>query len=64
VELATPAQIRYAIRRIRRRIPEVSIVVALLGNAERFEDDETFADARNSCNNLYARLSIKSWLLP
>jgi hypothetical protein len=42
----------------------VSIVVALLGNAERFEDDETFADARNSCNNLYARLSIKSWLLP
>jgi predicted PurR-regulated permease PerM len=45
VELATPAQIRYAIRRIRRRIPEVSILVALLGNAECFEDDETFADA-------------------
>ena len=45
VEYATPAQIRYAIRRIRRRIPEVSILVALLGNAERFEDDETFADA-------------------
>jgi len=45
VEYATPAQIRYAIRRIRRRIPEVSILVALLGNAERFEDDETFTDA-------------------
>ena len=45
VEYATPAQIRYAIRRIRRRIPEVSILVALLGNAERFEDDETSADA-------------------
>jgi hypothetical protein len=38
VEYATPAQIRYAIRRIRRRIPEVSILVALLGNAERFEE--------------------------
>ena len=45
VEYATPAQIRYAIRRIRRRVPEVSILVALLGNVERFEDDETFADA-------------------
>jgi predicted PurR-regulated permease PerM len=35
-----PAQIRYAIRRIRRRLPEVAILVALLGNVERFEDDE------------------------
>ena len=45
VEHATPAQIRYAIRRIRRRIPEVSILVALMGNAERFEDNETSAGA-------------------
>jgi predicted PurR-regulated permease PerM len=43
VEQATPAQIRYAIRRIRRRTPEVSILVALLGNPEHFEDDETSA---------------------
>jgi predicted PurR-regulated permease PerM len=43
VEQATSAQIRYAIRRVRRRIPEVSILVALLGNAERFEDDEISA---------------------
>jgi predicted PurR-regulated permease PerM len=45
VEYATPAQIRYAIRRIQRRIPQVSIVVSLLGNAERFEDTETSKDA-------------------
>jgi hypothetical protein len=43
VEQATPAQIRYAIRRIRRRIPEVSILIALLGNPEHIEDDETSA---------------------
>jgi predicted PurR-regulated permease PerM len=40
VEYATPAQIRYATRRIRRRIPDVSILVALFGNSERFEDDD------------------------
>jgi hypothetical protein len=40
IEYATPAQIRYAIRRIRRRIPKISILVALFGNTERFEDDE------------------------
>jgi hypothetical protein len=42
---ATPAQIHYAIRRIRRRLPKVSILVALLGNTERFEDDEVAATA-------------------
>jgi predicted PurR-regulated permease PerM len=40
VEHATPAQIRYAIRRVRRRVPEVAIIVALFGNAERFEEFE------------------------
>ena len=40
VEYATPAQIRYAIRRVRRRIPDVAIIVALFGNAERFEEFE------------------------
>jgi predicted PurR-regulated permease PerM len=43
VEYATTAQIRYAIRRIRRRIPEVLILVALFGNTERFENDEESA---------------------
>ena len=33
IENATFAQIRYAIRRIRRRLPEVKILVALLGDA-------------------------------
>ena len=40
LEAATPAQIRYAIRRIRRRIPDVSIVVASLGRPVSVEEDE------------------------
>jgi predicted PurR-regulated permease PerM len=40
VEYATPAQIRYAIRRIRRRSPDVHILVALFGNTERIEGEE------------------------
>jgi predicted PurR-regulated permease PerM len=40
VEYATPAQIRYAIRRVRRRVPDVPIFVALFGNTEKFEGDE------------------------
>ena len=40
LEAATPAQIRYAIRRIRRRIPEVSIIVASLGRPISVVDDE------------------------
>jgi hypothetical protein len=40
LEAATPAQIRYAIRRIRRRIPDVSIIVASLGRPMSVEDDE------------------------
>ncbi len=45
VEHATAALIRYAIRRIRRRNPTVPILVALFGNAERFEGDEETRDA-------------------
>ena len=40
LEAATAAQIRYAIRRIRRRIPDVSIIVASLGRPMSVEDDE------------------------
>jgi hypothetical protein len=40
LEATTPAQIRYAIRRVRRRIPDVSIVVASLGRPVSVEDDE------------------------
>ena len=40
LEAATPAQIRYAIRRIRRRISEVSIIVASLGRPLDIVDEE------------------------
>ena len=40
IEQATPAQIRYAIRRIRRRSPDVLILVALFGNTEPIEGEE------------------------
>jgi predicted PurR-regulated permease PerM len=40
IEHATSAQIRYAIRRIRRRSPDVLILVALFGNTEPIEGEE------------------------
>ena len=40
LEAVTPAQIRYAIRRIRRRILKVSIIVASLGPPMSVPDDE------------------------
>ncbi len=38
VQSATSAQIRYAIRRLRRRAPDVLIIVALFGDNDRFEE--------------------------
>jgi hypothetical protein len=43
LEAATAAQIRYAIRRIRRRVPKVTIVVACLGRPISVVDDVSFA---------------------
>ena len=40
VEHATAAQIRYAVRRVRRRLPDVRILIALFGDTEAFEDTE------------------------
>ena len=40
VEYATAAQIRYAVRRIRRRVPDVLILVALFGNTGRTDGDD------------------------
>jgi hypothetical protein len=40
VEYASPSQIRYAIRRVRRRVPNIPILVALFGNTEKFKGDE------------------------
>jgi hypothetical protein len=40
IEYATAAQIRYGIRRIRRRSPDVLILVALFGNTEQIGGEE------------------------
>jgi hypothetical protein len=40
VAAATAAQIRYAIRRIRKRLPDAAVVIALLGNVDRIDDAE------------------------
>jgi predicted PurR-regulated permease PerM len=40
VEHATPAQIHYAIRRVRRRAPDVDLLVVLFGNAEMLESED------------------------
>jgi predicted PurR-regulated permease PerM len=58
VEHATPAQIRYAIRRVRRRIPDVAVVVALFGDAEDFgkADDPGAEFVPRSLRNVVARI--------
>ena len=48
LEAATAAQIRYAIRRVRRRIPDISIIVASLGQPMSIEDDEACTTAAES----------------
>ena len=48
LEAATAAQIRYAIRRIRRRIPDVSIIVASLGRPISVVNDEASAAGAQS----------------
>ena len=63
VEYATPAQIRYAIRRFVAGYPRFrfsSLCWEMLNALRMMKRSRT----RNSCNNLYARPSIKSWLLP
>jgi len=45
VENVSSAQIRYAVRRIRRRTPDVAIMVALLGNPSRPDGPNMSADA-------------------
>ena len=42
VESASPAQIRYAIRRLRRKAPEAFILIARLGEENGMEPDATF----------------------
>jgi hypothetical protein len=40
LENATPAQVRYAARRIRRKAPEAFILVSLLNETDKLEDAE------------------------
>jgi len=53
VENPTPAQIRYAVRRIRRRAPEVVILVALLGKSPQ-PDAQALVDAQLAEGSLRA----------
>ena len=38
LENATPAQIRYAVRRVRRKAPDTLILVGLLNETDKIED--------------------------
>ena len=48
VEKATPAQIRYAIRRLRRNAPDAHILVSLVGNTRKGEDQVGLLDGGNT----------------
>jgi predicted PurR-regulated permease PerM len=45
LEDATPAQVRYALRRLRRKAPEAYILVALFGNGEAFAEEDVLIDS-------------------
>jgi predicted PurR-regulated permease PerM len=47
IEDVTTAQIRYALRRLRRKAPATPIVVGLLGETEHFEENEVLAETVN-----------------
>jgi hypothetical protein len=47
VENATSAQIRYAIRRLRRKAPKAFILVTLVGAANNIDDQEAIKDSEN-----------------
>jgi predicted PurR-regulated permease PerM len=56
VENATPAQIRYAIRRIRRKIPDVFILIALLGDSAAIDGQEPSVNTEFVLHSLRATL--------
>jgi hypothetical protein len=45
VENATPAQINYAVRRLRRRVPRALILVSLVGSADDIANPNDGQDA-------------------
>lgn len=48
VESVTPAQIRYAIRRLRRKVPDAHLLVSLVGNTWQGEDQKELQDGGNT----------------
>jgi predicted PurR-regulated permease PerM len=45
LEAVTPAQVRYALRRLRRKAPQAHIVISLMGDADQFQEEEVLADS-------------------
>lgn len=45
LQSAKPAQIRYALRRLRRKVPDAHIVIALMGENITFDKQEALAEA-------------------
>ena len=58
VENATPAQIRHAIRRIRRRAPDVVTLVALLGNSAKTDGQDAIGDTELVQRSLRATVDM------
>src|SRR3954449_11473093 len=56
VENPTPAQIRYAVRRIRRRAPDVVIMVAFLSKSPPADAQALLADAEFAEGSLRAAM--------
>ena len=48
IESATAAQIGYAVRRLRRKVPEAFILIALLGNHGLGEETDQLLQASNA----------------
>jgi predicted PurR-regulated permease PerM len=47
LEDVTPAQIRYALRRLRRKAPHAHIVISLMGETPHFDDEEILTGAED-----------------
>jgi len=45
LERATPAQVRYALRRLRRKAPEAHILISLMADTDDFDEDEVLAES-------------------
>ena len=48
IQNASAAQIGYAVRRLRRKVPDVFVLIALLGGRDPAEDKEQFRKASHA----------------